>query len=391
MPLDELPIKWGNEHGVVLTYQQIAASPSTIRKLVPTSQRVLVAFDEIHHVADQARWGFSVARAFDEAYRRLLLSGTPFRHDELRITFVTYRHGQAQVDFRYGYREALIDQVVTPIFFPTVGGRMSWKRGDQEFEAAFDEQIVQRGRADRLNTAVDVGNKWLASVIKDADRRLSEMRDGGHPDAAGLVICKDQEHARAVAQIVKKVTKTNPTLAISDIADSSARLDEFKASADRWLVAVRMISEGVDIPRLRVGVYATNVTTELYSRQVVGRFIRVVPGLEEQSAFLYIPRDPLLVQSAREIQAERTHVLRDRELAHLLREKHNRKPITAADILTALSAEASIGDVIAGDETYTQAELEIANQLKQQLGLWYLADEVVAKILRAVQAAHEQV
>jgi superfamily II DNA or RNA helicase len=33
------------------------------------------------------------------------------------------------------------------------------------------------------------------------------------------------------------------------------------AAAARWMVAVRMVSEGVDIPRLAVGVYATSVST----------------------------------------------------------------------------------------------------------------------------------
>lgn len=384
--LAEMPLKWGNEHGMVVTYQQIGSSAAAMRLLIPASQRAFVIFDEVHHVAEQARWGNAVRRAFAEAFRRLLLTGTPFRHDESRISFVTYKHGQAVVDFRYGYKQALEDHVVTPIFFPTVGGKVRWRRGDQEFRAALDEQkIAQKGRADRLDTVIDASNKWLAQVIKDADKRLSELRDGGHPDAGGLVICKDQEHARDVARIVRKVTKTTPTVAISDYADSDLRIDAFKASADRWLVAVRMISEGVDIPRLRVGVYATNVTTELYFRQVVGRFIRTVPGLEDQSAFLYIPRDPLIVQSAREIQAERVHVLRDRELASLIHEKQTRRTPTVADILTALAADAETGDVIAGNDTFTQEDLQLANRLKQQLGLWYLADEVVAKIMRAMQ------
>ena len=40
-----------------------------------------------------------------------------------------------------------------------------------------------------------------------------------------------------------------------------------------------MVSEGVDIPRLRVGVFATTTTTELFFRQAVGRLVRWTPGV----------------------------------------------------------------------------------------------------------------
>lgn len=389
--LPDLPFKWGTEHGMVLTYQQIGTRMQSIRRLITKSQQVLVIFDEVHHIAEKAAWGNAVGKAFAEAFRRLLLTGTPFRHDESKISFVTYKHGRAVLDFRYSYQDALNDGVVSPIFFPVVSGKASWKRGDQEFHADLSDQAMGRGRADRLDTVIDASNKWLPQVIKDADKRLTQLRDAGHLNAGGLIICKDQEHARAVAALVQRLTKKPPTLAISDIGDSSERIEEFKTSMDRWLVAVRMISEGVDIPRLRVGLYATNVTTELFFRQVVGRFIRIVSGLEDQSGYLYIPHDPLIVQAARDIYAEREHVLRERELSSLIRDHKARRPPSMAEILEALSAEAISGDVIVGDETFTQDELALANKLKQSLGLWYLADEVVAKIVRAMQVSREQV
>lgn len=40
------------------------------------------------------------------------------------------------------------------------------------------------------------------------------------------------------------------------------------------LINPRMVSEGVDIPRLRVGIYATNITKELTFRQIIGRVVR---------------------------------------------------------------------------------------------------------------------
>jgi hypothetical protein len=71
-----------------------------------------------------------------------------------------------------------------------------------------------------------------------------------------------------------------------------------------------MVSEGVDIPRLRVGVYATTVTTDLFFRQAVGRFVRWVPGIRDQRAWLFIPDDLRLRIRASEIAEQRRHSLR---------------------------------------------------------------------------------
>jgi superfamily II DNA or RNA helicase len=82
------------------------------------------------------------------------------------------------------------------------------------------------------------------------------------------------------------------TVVTSDDRDASELLASFAAGTSEWLVAVRMVSEAVDIPRLRVGVYATATTTELFFRQAVGRFVRWEPGVRNQRAWLCVPGDP---------------------------------------------------------------------------------------------------
>jgi superfamily II DNA or RNA helicase len=74
-------------------------------------------------------------------------------------------------------------------------------------------------------------------------------------------------------------------------------------------VSVLMVSEGVDIPRLRVGVYATAARTELFFRQVVGRFIRRTPEPRRQMSYLYLPADRRLKALAVQIEEERNHAL----------------------------------------------------------------------------------
>jgi hypothetical protein len=74
-----------------------------------------------------------------------------------------------------------------------------------------------------------------------------------------------------------------------------------------------MVSEGVDIPRLRVGVYATTTTTELFFRQAVGRFVRWTRGVRGQKAYLFIPDDVRLRTFATQIVDARRHSLRKPE------------------------------------------------------------------------------
>jgi superfamily II DNA or RNA helicase len=68
-----------------------------------------------------------------------------------------------------------------------------------------------------------------------------------------------------------------------------------------------MVSEGVDVPRLAVGVYATTTSTPLFFAQAVGRFVRARARGETASVFL--PSVPSLLGFASEMEVERDHVL----------------------------------------------------------------------------------
>jgi superfamily II DNA or RNA helicase len=149
----------------------------------------------------------------------------------------------------------------------------------------------------------------MGEVLRDGDARLSEVRADGHPDAGGLVIASDQDHARAIAARLGSVSGEQPELVMSDEPGASRRIADFASSDRRWLVSVLMVSEGVDIPRLRVGVYATAARTELFFRQVVGRFIRTTPRPRRQMSYLLMPADPRLKALAHEIELERRHAL----------------------------------------------------------------------------------
>jgi superfamily II DNA or RNA helicase len=295
-------------HGVVTSYQQVAASAAAI---APLARGAYVVLDEVHHAGDDRAWGDALRLAFAGAARRLSLSGTPFRSDTRAIPFVRYEALEAVPDFEYGYGDALRDgRVVRPIYFPRTGGQMEWQAPDGEvYEATFDDPLIAQLANQRLRTALSVDGDWMPTVLGEAVARLDDVRRH-QPDAAGLVIATDQDHARAVTTLLERRFRQRTTLVTSDDPDSSARIGRFVEGADPWLVAVRMVSEGVDIPRLRVGVYATVTTTDLFFRQAVGRFVRWVPGIRDQRAWLYLPDDPRLRLRAATIAEARRHSLR---------------------------------------------------------------------------------
>jgi superfamily II DNA or RNA helicase len=119
---------------------------------------------------------------------------------------------------------------------------------------------------------LSLDGEWLAGVLSDAVYRLREVRRA-QPNAGGLVIASDQEHAHRIGELLRWELRADATVVTSDDPTASERIASFATDTSEWLVSVRMVSEGVDIPRLRVGVYATT-TTELFFRQAVGRFVR---------------------------------------------------------------------------------------------------------------------
>ena len=301
-------------HGLVTTYQQIATG-NTAAKLAGLSADGFVILDEIHHAGHDKAWGDSIRVAFGHAARRLSLSGTPFRSDAVQIPFVRYdatgEGDQAHADFTYGYADALRDGgVVRPVYFPRVDGDMEWTTAAGDvINASFQDELTKDRMSMRLRTALSLEGEWMPSVLARADEQLRSIRQD-HRDAGGLVVAIDQDHAQGIARLLRDRFGTPADVVISDDPAASKRIAEFSGNDRPWLVAVRMVSEGVDIPRLRVGVFATTTSTELFFRQAVGRFVRWQSGRPSQKAYVYIPDDRRLRTHAFEIAEARRHVLR---------------------------------------------------------------------------------
>jgi superfamily II DNA or RNA helicase len=298
-------------HGIAVTYAQVATRAALHRELTQSS-RTLVILDEVHHGGDALSWGDAIREAFDPATKRLSLTGTPFRSDTSPIPFVTYlpdKHGirLSQSDYNYGYGRALEDGVVRPVMFMVYAGHMKWRtRTGDEMEAKLGEGNTKDITSQAWRTALEPTGQWIPAVLRAANSRLTEVRHG-IPDAGGLVIATDQTTARAYAAILEEISGEPATVVLSDEKESSDRIDEFSQNTRRWMVAVRMVSEGVDVPRLAVGVYATSASTPLFFAQAIGRFVRA--RRRGETASIFLPNVPGLLSLANAMELERDHAL----------------------------------------------------------------------------------
>ena len=389
--------------GVAVTYAQVGSNPA-VHAARTRAHRTLVVLDEIHHAGDALSWGDGVREAFTDATRRLALTGTPFRSDTSPIPFVTYAEDtegirRSRADYTYGYGDALRDGVVRPVLFMSYSGQMAWRtNAGDEVSARLGEPLTKDMMKQAWRTALDPKGEWIPAVLRAADQRLDEVRRAV-PDAGGLVIASNQDQARAYARHLRLVTGRAPVLVLSDDADASDRISAFSDSTDKWMVAVRMVSEGVDVPRLVVGVYATNASTPLFFAQAIGRFVRA--RRRGETATVFIPSVVPLLELAGGMEVERDHALDRPERSgppeddmwnpeDALVAKANQSEKASSDLLNqfeVLGADAEFDGVLFDGSSWG-AGAEVGSEEEQEyLGIPGLLDaDQVATLLRARQA-----
>ncbi|GFG71963.1 DEAD/DEAH box helicase [Mycolicibacter senuensis] len=368
-------------HGVVVTYAQVASHP-TRHRVRTEAAKTLVIFDEIHHGGDAKSWGDGIREAFSDAARRLALTGTPFRSDDSPIPFVNYEpdgsgHLRSVADDSYGYPEALADGVVRPVVFMAYSGEARWRdSAGEEYSARLGEPLTAEHTARAWRTALDPAGEWMPAVIAAADKRLLQKRQHV-PDAGGMVIASDQKAARAYAKLLTTLTGEAPTVVLSDDAGASDKIAQFTTATSRWLVAVRMVSEGVDVPRLAVGVYATSASTPLFFAQAIGRFVRSRrPG---ETASIFLPSVPSLLGLASELEQQRNHVLgkphRESERDEFAEAERRRdEPSELENSFESLGADAELDQVIFDGASFGTATPAGSDEEADYLGIPGLLD-----------------
>lgn len=381
--------------GVAVTYAQVGMKP-TKHYQVATARKTLVILDEIHHAGDAKSWGDGVRFAYDQVERRLALTGTPFRSDDSPIPFILYKEIDgalvSQADYTYGYSEALSDGVVRPVVFLAYSGNARWRdSAGEEYEARLGEPLNAEQTARAWKTALDPKGEWIPAVLAGAHTRLLQLRQS-IPDAGGLVIATDTTTARAYAKILERLSGAKVTVVLSDEAGSSDRIKEFSDNTDLWMVAVRMVSEGVDVPRLAVGVYATSASTPLFFAQAIGRFVR--SRRKGESASVFLPSVPVLLDLASNMERQRNHVLGqpdrpnegwDDEL--LVQANREESEPDEQKSYESIGAEAELDSLIFDGSSYGTATMAGSAEEQDYLGLPGLLDaDQMKTLLRARQS-----
>lgn len=378
-------LKEGRDHGAewkgsVVTYQQLPNLVSTFQAWQRKGVRIGFVFDEIHHASEDNTWGAAVEACRALAARILAMTGTPFRGDGKRISFVSYDgDDRAVADVRYSYREAVRDNVCRQVQFMTDDGLAQFAVNEIEREV-------------RISAAADVDvplasavifkrdSEWLRKVIEKADARLDEYRTFD-ADAGGLVICRpgaddnDDRHLHQVAQLVRDISGDIPEVITHDDQDANAKIERFRAGTSKWICSVRKISEGVDIKRLRVQVMANRPSTELLFRQLVGRVVRVDDPRRRQDATVFLAKFPQLVEWAERISSEAEAGLKDAGGSSGGGERDRNGESAFVPLGSTHEDGGAVSDF---GESYIAAEIDVADRLKR--GDPQLADVPVTKI-----------
>lgn len=374
-------------HGLAVTYQQVASMPDVFRAIVERNGPAIVVLDEIHHTAAARSWGDAMRHAFERAELRLGLSGTPFREDNNPIPFVRYEGDPptSQPNHRYGYADALQDQVVRPVEFNLWDSTARWTAGGGVTEQSLLDANT-KDESTAIRSALDCDSDYVSKVLVDADRRLTTLRTNV-PDAGGLILADTQEHARLLSQRLVALTGQTAVVVTSDDDMAHEAIAHFTAGTEKWMIAVNMVSEGVDIPRLSVGVYATAKRTSMFFQQAIGRFVRTRGDeLDAFPAQIYLPATSTFRKLAVEVEIERDHVLRlldEEDLQQVEVERDGQAALTLRDALAAEDARHS-STVRSGDD-FGADEIAFARAMAERLGL-RASDTDVAAVIREMQA-----
>jgi superfamily II DNA or RNA helicase len=282
-------------------------------------------------------------------------------------------------DFSYSYAESIQDdpQVCRHVYFPSFEGNMEWLSGDDIYKASFSDELNEKQESERLRTAL-WSDDWVRPKLIAAKEKLHSIR-ANHADAGGLIVAMNQQHAEFLAEMMRDISMSRPLVIASDDKDAHSKLNAFKHGVEPWVIAIKMISEGVDIPRLRVCSYMSNIVTEMFFRQVVGRIIRFSPRIEYQESYMFIPADRRLTEMAKAMRDERIQATlqQDQDGGS---ERGEGGCSLGVGLFRPLSADARASDTITFDgESYTAEKIAFARKYAAEIGI---ATEKMAKMIR---------
>ena len=390
--------------GYISTYAQISLNPLLHERRTERPRQTLVVFDEIHHAGDGLTWGVGIRNAFEAAHKRLSLTGTPFRTSPAeKIPFIKYEDDgdflKSSSDYAYGYNDALSEGVVRPVMFAAYTGVAKWVDNAGEAVASLGDEDTKEREAAAWKTILKPNGKWVPHVLAAAISRLEEIRASGVPDAGLLVLASDQESAKAYAAVIKQLTGVTPAVALSEDPKASKKITDFNQGNGKYLVAVRMVSEGVDVPRLAVLVWLTSYRTPLFFAQAVGRVVRA--RKPNETATVFLPAVRPLLELAADLEKQRGHSVfkltpvDDEMLQVEINDKEREAAEYELNEYKAIGSQAQFAHVVYSGKSITARRIRegLSAEESEYLGLFsvpgLLSPEETAEMLAARDKAFE--
>ena len=304
-------------HGISITYHLLAQRGAAASFCAALQLRkVLVILDEVHHAGETKAWGEAVEAAFDIVHHRLLLSGTPKRSDTAKIPFATYAESEPGVarivrDYDYGTGRGVRDQVIRRLDFRFYDSQVHELPFGELVPTSsnLSDAVTRDDHSKLMGVVMDPESGWFADLLPAVHKELTAIRRTV-PDAGCLILANNKEHVRAYAKLIKKVTGCDATTVTSDDPAARASLEKFGDSQDPYLIAIRMVSEGVDIPRLRVLVWLTRTKTELFFAQGTARIVRIPHQRDSSPAVAFMPALSVLRELAQGVEDDIAHEIR---------------------------------------------------------------------------------
>lgn len=325
--------------GVCATYQSFNYESNTGHLSRFVDRKTILIIDESHHLGKKRKWGDAIQYLGNRCGKVISLSGTPTRSDNTFIPFADYRiisEGIYEIkpDFRYTYADAVRDGVVCPLSFYKYEGEADYGSEKLILNTKMENEDADYAFKKLLNNSNYVFNLW-----EEANKKLNEIRIR-RPNAAGLLVCKRTEMANKIGYMIEqKYGKGVAIVVHSDTnGDSNDAINEFKDSKMPWVISVQQISEGVDIPRIRVIGYCHTITTELFFRQVSGRGVRNPTHRhnDHDLCHMFIPKYYRLVNISDSIEEDIKHAV-DELNAKILEYERKKNDEPSTWIETALS------------------------------------------------------
>jgi len=384
---------WKNSfNGVSLCYQVLKNNTNSLKEQI--TNKTIVVLDEHHHASDSGSWGIELENICENAGVILCLTGTPFRSDNNKIPFVKYNEVKNNdidgfeiwTDYSYSYSQSVLDRICCPTSFRPIDVIIN------------GESRILIGEEDKkyLNQLINASNgnsNFIDNAFNQANRELKGIRNTYYPEAKGLIIANTIEDAKSIYANLQR-QNISCSIITSDADSTTETIKDFRNNNKHWVVTVQMVSEGVNIPQIRVILYLNNITTRTYFEQVMGRGVRNCKIYQNaiDHCYFYYPNFSLFTEVAETLEAGYKHFVFDeiKRIGTSCGEDAERKPKAIQTLFDEIIA--GNHGIINNGYKFTDQEIDALNQVKDlNYALASIFENMIARNLQKDETINNRI